>query len=196
VADDQICGYRTFDLERDGLDLQAFLEDGQGHVNDSVRRALGLGEEVCAPMRFATEVAASKVVPGLTPALAPFRFFDVKLPGQVKGFMLAVSTVKHALEMPKELPRVGASSVQAPVAWTGGQGLWLNSGPGSGRAIKILKEGTVVSIRCQVRGRAVDAPNGRTDLWDEVVVADGSTGFVSDGWVNTGSAGQVSPSCQ
>lgn len=195
VADDQICGYRPYDPQRDGLDLQRFLEDGQGQVNDSLRQALGWGEETCVALRYAVEVAAPYFVPGLHPAMAPFRFFDVKLPNGIKFFMWVKRAYENAAELPRELPAVGAPSITAPVSWTGDQGLWLNSGPGTGARIAVLPDGAVLTILCQTNGPAVDAPYGRTTVWDSVITDTGLSGFVSDGWVNTGTNDRVAPTC-
>lgn len=88
-----------------------------------------------------------------------------------------------------------APTVNAAVAWTGTDGLWLNSGPGSGGLLVVMPDGTPVTITCQTHGRAVAGPYGTTDLWDHVTAPDGQQGFASDAYINTGTAAQVAPSC-
>lgn len=51
-----------------------------------------------------------------------------------------------------------------------------------------------VGIQCTKRGSTVNGNWGRTNLWDKVSYG-GRTGYVSDGWLYTGSSGPVAGSC-
>ncbi|MCX4471679.1 SH3 domain-containing protein [Micromonospora sp. NBC_01655] len=77
---------------------------------------------------------------------------------------------------------------------TGGDPLNVRSGPGTSYAlVGTVAHGTTVRIICQSRGTRVwsDVYQYWTDIWDKI--SDG--GFVSDGFVHTGSSGTVAPGC-
>jgi len=84
--------------------------------------------------------------------------------------------------------------VPAEVNETGGEGLWLNTGPGSGRKIKV-EEGTEVWLYCYADGPSVKGPNGTTSIWNYVWTPGGHTGFMADAYLATGSSGPVVPEC-
>ncbi|MCM3882218.1 hypothetical protein [Frankia sp. R82] len=195
-ADEEtVCGYRTYDPDRDGLNLGSFLGDGQGRVNDKIRRFFGWDDWTCAPLRDAAEIGAAQIVGNPYTKIIKFR---VKLPREVQFFLFVRKVVEHsgqAEPSPAELPAVGPSVIQAPVSWTGGAGLWLNSGPGSGKLLVVIPEQTMLTIGCQVRGPAVTGPYGRTDLWDYVTTPDGHQGFASDAFIFTNTSDQVAPAC-
>lgn len=52
-----------------------------------------------------------------------------------------------------------------------------------------LKNGATVRIMCQTRGSKVSGTYGTTTLWNELK----GGGYVSDGYINTGSDGSVAP---
>lgn len=77
---------------------------------------------------------------------------------------------------------------------SGGDGLNIRSGPGTSYSVVgALSDGATVQIICQVRGESVysEVYGIWTDLWDKI----GSGQYVSDGYVYTGSNGQVAPTC-
>jgi hypothetical protein len=74
---------------------------------------------------------------------------------------------------------------------TAGSPLTVRSGTSTGTsAIGTVPDGGTVRITCQTRGQTVTGTYGTTDLWDRI-----GAGYVSDAYVNTGSDGQVAPSC-
>lgn len=54
-----------------------------------------------------------------------------------------------------------------------------------------VADGAKVTITCQKVGTSVSGTYGTTTLWDFI-----GTGYVSDAYVNTGSDGQVAPTCK
>jgi hypothetical protein len=84
----------------------------------------------------------------------------------------------------------GTSSVSGTVN-TSGAPLTVRSTPStSGTAVGSVADGAHVTISCQKNGSSVTGTYGTTSLWDFI-----GTGYVSDAYVNTGSDGQVAPSC-
>ncbi|MEU4212056.1 peptidase [Streptomyces sp. NPDC026206] len=68
----------------------------------------------------------------------------------------------------------------------------VRRGPSSdSELIKVLPQGSSVSIRCQSRGETVSGPCGTTDIWD--CIAPGQ--YVSDAYVKTGSSDFVATRC-
>jgi uncharacterized protein YraI len=90
--------------------------------------------------------------------------------------------------------RSSAEWVPAEVNETGGEGLWLNAGPGTGPQI-VVAEGTVVWLYCHVHGPSVEGPYGTTAIWDYVRTPGGRTGYRSDAYLATGSNDPVVPQC-
>lgn len=85
---------------------------------------------------------------------------------------------------------VAASVRRYPIA--PGYSVNVRSGPGVGyRIVRVLPEGSYVSIHCQQPGETVTGPYGTTKIWDSI--ADGQ--YVSDAYVRTGSGGYVAPRC-
>ncbi|MEV7231663.1 SH3 domain-containing protein [Polymorphospora sp. NPDC051019] len=77
---------------------------------------------------------------------------------------------------------------------TGGDALNVRSGPGTSYAVVgTVAHGATVQIICQTRGTRVwsDVYQYWTDIWDKI----GDGGYVSDGFVHTGSSGTVAPNC-
>jgi hypothetical protein len=62
----------------------------------------------------------------------------------------------------------------------------------SAAAVSTLANGTHFTIACQKRGDAVTGTYGTSSLWDKV---SGTSGYVSDAYVRTGSDGQVAATC-
>lgn len=84
----------------------------------------------------------------------------------------------------------GSSSVQGTVN-TSGLPLTIRSSPSTGAsAVGSVADGAKVTITCQKNGSSVSGTYGTTSLWDFI-----GTGYVSDAYVNTGSDGQVAPTC-
>lgn len=74
---------------------------------------------------------------------------------------------------------------------TGGPVLTVRSGPGNSySAVSSVANGSSVQILCQAHGSSVPGNWGSTDLWDQI-----PGGYVSDGFVYTGSDGTVAPAC-
>lgn len=68
----------------------------------------------------------------------------------------------------------------------------VRSGPSlSAGIIDTLANGTVVQISCTTRGDTVQGVWGPTDLWDRL----NTGGYVSDGFIDTGSNEPVAPAC-
>lgn len=71
-------------------------------------------------------------------------------------------------------------------------GLLIRSGPGTGySSIGSLANGSTITITCQTAGSTVNGNWGPTNVWDRLP----SGGYVSDGFVYTGSNGRVAPEC-
>jgi uncharacterized protein YraI len=71
-------------------------------------------------------------------------------------------------------------------------GLLIRSGPGTGYStVGSLANGTSITITCQTTGTTVNGNWGPTNVWDRLP----SGGYVSDGFVYTGSNGRVAPDC-
>lgn len=74
---------------------------------------------------------------------------------------------------------------------TSGPSLTVRSAPSTGAtAVGSVADGAKVTITCQKHGTSVTGTYGTTTLWDYI-----GTGYVSDAYVNTGSDGQVAPTC-
>lgn len=89
-----------------------------------------------------------------------------------------------------------ASSAQAADkkvrVWTNGVTLNVRQSPSSSaKVISKLKDKTYVKITCYVNGSTVSGQGGKTKIWDKLT----SGGYVSDGWLNTGSNKPVVPKC-
>ena len=73
-----------------------------------------------------------------------------------------------------------------------GYRLNVRSGPGTNyRLVRVLSEGSRVSIHCQRPGEWVSGPYGTSNIWDNI----GSGQYVSDAYIRTGSDGYVAPHC-
>lgn len=87
-----------------------------------------------------------------------------------------------------------AGWVPAEVNGTGGEGLWLDAGPGTDPQI-VVPEGTEVWLYCYVEGPSVDGPYGTTSIWNYVWTPGDRTGYMSDAYLATGSHDPVVPHC-
>jgi uncharacterized protein YraI len=75
---------------------------------------------------------------------------------------------------------------------TGGPVLTVRSGPGNSySSVGSMANGTSVQIVCQTHGSAVQGNWGSTDIWDQIP----GGGYVTDGFVYTGSDSAVAPAC-
>lgn len=75
---------------------------------------------------------------------------------------------------------------------TSGASLTVRSSPSTGAtAVGSVGDGAKVTITCQKTGSSVTGTYGTTTLWDFI-----GTGYISDAYVNTGSDGQVAPTCK
>lgn len=189
-------GEPTYDLN--GV-LQLTTQGNETVINE-IRRAFNLGTEWCGPLHFATKVGAHVV------ANQVWELVEIKVPLQYDVIIAVAKEIWDSLHpeapsqaplaTPSELPHdaTGGSGVSAPVAWTGGIGLHLRPSPARIASIGTVPEGATVSIQCTTRGETVSGPFGPTNLWDYVVY-NGRAGYVSDGYVNTGTNDPVAPSC-
>jgi hypothetical protein len=188
-AEEKVCGVPQGEPTYDLAGLQQMLKQGNQNVINDIRRAFNLGTEWCGPLEFATAVGA-RVVAGTV-----WKLVEIKVPLQ---YDVIIAVVEEAWERlhPSRLPDVGGSGsgVSAPVAWTGGLGVYLRPNPARTASIGSVPEGATVSIQCTARGETVSGPFGPTDLWDYVLY-NGQAGYVSDGYVNTGTNDPVAPNC-
>jgi hypothetical protein len=206
-ADVQVCGVPqgepTVPKGEPTYDLNGVLQlttQGNESVINEIRRAFNLGTEWCGPLRFATKVGA-RVVAGQV-----WELLEIKVPLQYDVIIAVVEEYLDSLHpeapsqaapaAPIQLPHdaTGGSGVGARVAWTGGIGLHLRPNPNRTASIGTVPEGATVSIQCTTRGETVSGPSGPTDLWDYVVY-NGQAGYVSDGYLDTGTNEPVAPSC-
>ncbi len=72
-------------------------------------------------------------------------------------------------------------------AATEGYSLAVNSEPRTGTRVSWPRPGERIAIECQVQGDWVDGRWGCTNLWDRIP----GRGYVSDGWVDTGTNGPL-----
>jgi uncharacterized protein YgiM (DUF1202 family) len=89
---------------------------------------------------------------------------------------------------------IGGGGGVAGTVTTAGDVLYVRSGPGTGYSVVgSLADGSAVTISCQAHGEWIysEVYGIWTDLWDRI----GSGRYVSDGYVYTGSNGQVAPTC-
>jgi len=87
-----------------------------------------------------------------------------------------------------------AAAAQATRTYPVAPGVRVNvrSGPGTTHSIvRTLGAGASVPIFCQKPGTTVAGPYGTTNIWDCI----GSSEYVSDAYVYTGSSGYIAPHC-
>lgn len=90
-----------------------------------------------------------------------------------------------------------ASPARATNGTITGTGSCLNerTGPGTGYSvITCIADSTVVGIACQTTGDTVNGNWGATNVWDYIDYGNRG-GYVTDGYVYTGSNGFVAPGC-
>lgn len=71
------------------------------------------------------------------------------------------------------------TSRTAHVAYTDGDGVWLNNRPGAGR-IAAYQDGTEVEVFCVRTGPEAYGPHGATKLWYLVSLHDGKNGYMTE----------------
>ncbi len=191
-AEEKVCGVPQGEPSYDLAGLQEMLRQGNENVINEIRRAFNLGTEWCGPLEFATAVGA-RVVAGTV-----WELVEIKVPLKYDVVIAVAEEAWERLhgEAPSRLPDVGpsGSGVSAPVAWTGGLGVYLRPSPARTASVGTVPEGATVSIQCTTRGETAAGPFGPTDLWDYVLY-NGQAGYVSDGYLNTGTNDPVAPSC-
>jgi hypothetical protein len=85
----------------------------------------------------------------------------------------------------------GGGGVSATVN-TNGVDLNVRATPStSGAIVGTVSDGEKVTITCQKLGSSVTGTYGTSKLWDYI-----GNGYIADAYVNTGSDGQVAPTCQ
>lgn len=109
----------------------------------------------------------------------------------------AISIIDRAVESgtrQHSVPTVPPARVQALVSGTEGDGLWLNSEPGAMR-LRVLPEGTLVTLLCSTTGPNITGPGGPTATWQYSQTPEGTTGFLSAAYLNTGGEEAFTPPC-
>ncbi|MFL9654952.1 SH3 domain-containing protein [Streptomyces sp. PB17] len=87
---------------------------------------------------------------------------------------------------------VVAAAVLSSYPVAPGYRLNVRSGPGTNYSVvRVLPEGSRVTINCQRTGERVSGPYGTSNIWDSI----GSGQYVSDTYIRTGSDGYVAPRC-
>lgn len=85
-----------------------------------------------------------------------------------------------------------AAAQQTTYPLAPGYAVNVRSGPGTSYSVvRVLPEGSHVSIFCQRPGSSVSGPYGTTSIWDNIASGE----YVSDAYVKTGSDGYVAPHC-
>jgi murein DD-endopeptidase MepM/ murein hydrolase activator NlpD len=76
--------------------------------------------------------------------------------------------------------------------WTNGFTLNVRETPSSSaKVVGKLKDRKIVTITCYKNGSTVNGQGGKTKIWDKLSTG----GYVSDGWLKTGSNKPVVPAC-
>ncbi len=193
-AEADFCGMQVLDINpgQDGVAaLNQVLDQSQDSLIKQLAQGVHLGPEVCGPARFAMKVGASIVV-GRT----LLELYKIQTPGAADVLVGVHDALEQTQEnnQPAVLPKVGGSAITAPVASTGGVGLWMNSDPTLESHTILIPEGEQVTLLCAVQGRAVPTPVGTSTLHDRVTW-NGTTGYVADGYLNTGTNQAVVDHC-
>jgi uncharacterized protein YraI len=103
---------------------------------------------------------------------------------------IAVLATTSAFLLVSTLPAAAAAS---GTVQTAGDPLTVRRAPStSATAVSSVANGTSVSIDCQTVGTSVAGPLGTTTLWDYVPAYGG---YVSDGYVQTGSDTRIAEDC-
>lgn len=106
----------------------------------------------------------------------------------------AISFIEEIIESaPHRQPRTTVG-VRASVDGTAGSGLWLNGRPGAER-LRVLPEGTSVTLLCSTSGPNVTGPDGATAIWQFSQTPEGATGFLSAAYLETDSEEALPPLC-
>ncbi len=215
-ADVQVCGVPQGEPTAPGgeptVDLNGVLQltaQGNQVIIDEIRNAFDLGTEWCGPLKDAIDVGADLVAGTVWERVeidVPLQYDVVIAVAETEWKRLQGAGSPQAPTETQSLSPAGGPSqlaqdasgtpgVSASVAWTGGIGLNLRPSPDrTGASLGIAPDGATVTIGCTARGETITGPNGPTDLWDYVSY-DGQTGYVSDGWVDTGTSDPAAPSC-
>ena len=107
---------------------------------------------------------------------------------------MSVDRVEKIESGDEEAAATAAATTAAVRSYPIAPGVSLNvrSGPGTTyRIVRVLPEGSHVSIICQKPGQTVTGPYGTSNIWDGIASGE----YVSDTYVKTGSDGYVAPLC-
>jgi uncharacterized protein YraI len=105
---------------------------------------------------------------------------------------MAVERIENMESNDDEAVAMTATAAQVTYPIAPGYAVNVRSGPGTSyRIVRVLPEGSRVSISCQRPGDSVSGPYGTTSIWDNI--ANGE--YISDAYVKTGSDGYVAPRC-
>lgn len=95
---------------------------------------------------------------------------------------------------PRPPVRTAAIGPTAVVSGTHGDGLRLNARPGQDRLLTV-PEGTSVAVLCDNTGPEVTGSARTSSTWTYVRTADGSTGFMSNAYLDVDPGGPTVPRC-
>nr|QIY97492.1 SH3 domain-containing protein [Streptomyces sp. S1D4-11] len=105
---------------------------------------------------------------------------------------MAVERIENMESSDDDAVSMTATAAQVTYPIAPGYAVNVRSGPGTSyRIVRVLPEGSRVSISCQRPGDSVSGPYGTTSIWDNI--ANGE--YISDAYVKTGSDGYVAPRC-
>jgi hypothetical protein len=102
----------------------------------------------------------------------------------------AKSEVQRKFNQSQQGTTNGGSGVSARVNTAGAPLTIRANASTSAAAIGSVADGAYINITCQKRGTSVTGTYGTSTLWDKI-----GSGYVADAYVQTGSDGQVAPTC-
>lgn len=194
VAEGNFCGHKIAEIDNGGdpmANLNALTRQGIDRNSEVFAKLFGGGPELCVPAGYVQEEGGQQLVEG---NLVEFVKVDTRWYHDLGAWIIG-KIVKSAA--PSILPNVGPSDDrQAPVTKTQ-VGLKLRAVPGTvgPLPLRVVPDGETVVLHCYVNSEPVDGAFGQTYVWDWVTTADGLSGYMSDGYLATGTNSPVVPAC-